>query len=230
MRERWQTKTDAGRFKVALTLIRMATEVRLVVSSAEVCCSGLATSMLPVLEEIKDALIGLEFSMSIGQSNSDQFESGLDQIIAARLIRQGWIAREDRDCPQVARPDIGWAARPDLLIERSGAPKIIIEVEKSDKRKVWDDLMKLWLLVDGENADLGLLICPTNYASRTTDWNLFDYARRSILLLQHAAQVPSVRLSKLAVIGYTQRLLDGSNTAPWNKAACKRLKPERSRI
>lgn len=173
---------------------------------------------------VMEAMIGMRFSTVTGSSNSNQFSSSFDADLAVKLRQLGCDVKEDRYCPELARSaEIKWAGRPDLLLEFDGTQKIIVEIEKSNKFKIWDDLMKLWLLTEEANASLGLLVCPKNYVSRKADWDLFAYARRCLLLLERSAKVSRDHLSHVAVIGYTQALVEGSELVPWNRAARNNL-------
>lgn len=201
-----------------------ADDIQFKISAVDAFYLGDSAVVHRTVGTLKEAIIGLKFPVAIGNANSDQFESRFDQSFAVRLRETGWTVLEDRDCPEVSRPEIKWAARPDLMLESADRERIVVEVEKSNKFKIWDDLMKLWLLTEAEGAGVGLLVCPTNYASRKADWDLFAYARRCMLLLQRAAEVPAARLSRIAVVGYTQDLLDGLRYVRWDRAACRRLK------
>lgn len=87
----------------------------------------------------------------------------------------------------------------------------IFEIEKSNKKTIWFDFIKILIFIGENKADFGILIVPKNYARKLGVWNLFDEARFYRYCLARFAKVDFNLLSKIAIIGYTQKVSIGGN-------------------
>ncbi len=75
-----------------------------------------------------------------------------------------------------------------------------IEIEKSNKKTLWFDFVKLISKVEGHPNRVGIVICPKNYAHRLGTWNLYHEA---VLYHKHLARLSNNdNLNQIAVIGY----------------------------
>ena len=93
--------------------------------------------------------------------------------------------------------------KPDAILNKNNT-SVTIEIEKSNKKTIWFDFMKLMLLIGKEVAGYGILIVPRNYAHKNGVWDLFFEARYYRYCLSKFAKVDSELLSKIAIVGYTQ--------------------------
>ena len=93
--------------------------------------------------------------------------------------------------------------KPDGILSK-GNTTFTVEIEKSNKKTIWFDFMKLMLLIGRQIADYGILVVPRNYAHKNGVWELFSEARYYRYCLSKFAKVDSELLSKIAIIGYTQ--------------------------
>lgn len=106
---------------------------------------------------------------------------------------------------------------PDIKLDgllASGDCKIVIEVEKSNKKTIWFDFMKMMMMLGTEEAQFGVLLVPRNYAHRRGIWDLFKEARFYRWCLSQFARVDETLMSKLAIIGYTQEALVNGSWKP----------------
>ena len=100
--------------------------------------------------------------------------------------------------------------QPDGLLTKDNMT-VAIEIEKSNKKTIWFDIIKIMMLVQQRAADFGLLMVPRNYAYRLGEWDLFKEARFYRWCLLRFAKVGPDLLSKLAILGYTQEVRIVSN-------------------
>jgi len=112
---------------------------------------------------------------------------------------------------------------PDGLLTKGGVT-VVIEVEKSNKKTIWFDIIKILMLVQQRVADFGLLLVPRNYAHRLGEWDLFKEARFYRWCLLRFAEVGAASLSKLAIMGYTQEVQIASEWVRLDSAALTDIK------
>ena len=182
---------------------------------------------------IKSALNSLSYKCVIRSSSDNcQFDSSFDMRLAEQLRIQGLICSSEPNLPFDAAGRRLSDGRADLVVRGGdGNDRVVVEIEKSDRGKLYVDLMKLWLFIDSGVADRGVLIVPTNYAHVSgRHWNLYSTACDCVELLRVAARIPETRLELLSVIGYEQALLlESGEVMIWNQAECKRVKAEAKR-
>jgi hypothetical protein len=169
-------------------------------------------------------LEGLKFGGGLKNANSKQLDPFLDEAIETELSVQGW--------PFVSKPvfqrngevDLPGAAADLMFTIPLTQTRVVVEIEKSNKKTIWFDFIKLWMFLGSAQADAAVLIVPNLYAHSHGEWNLYENARNYLGLLGDVAQVSPDRIAAIAIIGYSQEVwLDGI-WLPWDSVACRRIK------
>lgn len=166
---------------------------------------------------------GLEFCGTIlSQANNYQVNmNDFDTAWIGRMTKgSSWTART---LPKVRKIKLDSASKKFIAINQNlpdikpdsvltdGNVTVVVEIERSNRKNIWFDFVKIMLLTGQKAADFGILLVPRNYAHRRGIWNLFDEARYYRWCLIRFANVDSQLFSKVAIIGYTQQvLIDGS--------------------
>ena len=167
------------------------------------------------IKEFVSASEGCEYEGKIkGKANSFQLTSNVDD----RLIHSiGWGSSQLKPGKELGQlPGI----KPDGLFDY-GTSRILLEVEKTNKKTIWFDLIKMIMLIRSHAAEYGLLVVPRNYCHSLGTWDLYKEAKFYRYCLSHFAGVSDDWLSKIAIVGYTQQMdVNGS----WMELDVKRLK------
>jgi hypothetical protein len=115
--------------------------------------------------------------------------------------------------------------QPDGLLTKDDTI-VAVEIEKSNKKTIWFDIIKILMLVQQRVADFGLLLVPRNYAHKLGEWDLFKEARFYRWCLLRFAKVEPDLLSNLAIIGYTQEVQIASNWVRLSSSALTNIKKQ----
>ncbi len=150
-------------------------------------------------KKIARILENIEFSVTVKKSNSNQLDSDIDSKIEAALSEHYSVS----------------SSKSDLLVEAEGArvgeldivfrdskTTYYMEIEKSNKKTLWFDYIKILTRLENDINGIGILMCPTNYAHKIGVWNLY---KEAVLYKKHLKRVfGSELLDRVAVFGYTQ--------------------------
>jgi hypothetical protein len=93
--------------------------------------------------------------------------------------------------------------KPDSLLSNE-LVTLAVEIEKSNEKTIWFDLIKLMMLINIGIVRFGLIVAPRNYAHRTGLWHPFDKARFYRYCLCRFANVAPALMGNIAILGYTQ--------------------------
>ena len=158
-------------------------------------------TFLRSINQIVGATEGLRFLATIkSPANSYQMDLNFDDAWCASVKATGvWdeIPFNAKSLKEI--PDI----KPDFLLSNSSAV-LAVEIEKSNEKTIWFDLMKLMMLINGGIVQFGLIVVPRNYAHKTGVWHPFDRARFYKYCLNKYANVNIDLIRSIAVLGYTQ--------------------------
>ena len=196
----------------------------------QVLCEQHSERFSAEIDDLMKAILGLSFASELGEENSHQQRSNFDEALEKALAEiPEWRIIKAAEWPSLRKKAGDWNPRPDIVAESRRRPgeRVIIEVEKANRQKVWDDIMKLCLFRQQGLCGLGVLICPSNYATRGADRSPYSYGTSPIPLSPAEGgrgefRTPPVNLSS---IGYTQLVLDSGDYVRWDRHACKKLKP-----
>lgn len=156
------------------------------------------------LESIKHIIAateGLRFTAMIkSPTNSYQMDLDFDNAWCTSLKATGlW-----EEIPFVAKalkeiPDI----KPDFVLSNNRIV-LAVEIEKSNEKTIWFDLIKLMMLINADIVQFGLIVAPRNYAHKTGVWHPFDRAQFYKYCLYKYANVDIALMKSIAIMGYTQ--------------------------
>ncbi len=155
------------------------------------------------IEGIVNIMEGMSFKGVIkSKGNSNQIDVDFDSAWINKIRDAHWKTvtlskiKEFKDIPNI---------QPDAIMTKDGKT-VVVEIEKSNKKSIWFDFIKILMLTDKKKkqADFGLLIVPRNYAHRYAVWDLFKEARYYRWCLLRFAKIDPQLMSKIAIIGYTQ--------------------------
>lgn len=115
--------------------------------------------------------------------------------------------------------------QPDAILSKDNVT-VIVEIEKSNKKTIWFDLIKIMMLIGQDVTDFGILVVPRNYAHKIGVWDLFSEARYYRWCLAQYAKVEHNLLSKIAIVGYTQEAHISGNWARLDSSVVKSIKEQ----
>lgn len=158
-------------------------------------------SLLNSVDQIIRATEDLRFLAAINSpANSYQMNLNFDNAWGSSIKASGiWdeILFDARSLEEI--PDI----KPDFLLSNRSSV-LAVEIEKSNEKTIWFDLIKLMMLINGGIVQFGLVVAPRNYAHRTGVWYPFDRARFYKYCLYKFANVEIDLIKNIAILGYTQ--------------------------
>jgi len=144
---------------------------------------------------------GFRFVSTIkSRTNSYQMDSNFDYAWRALLKS----TRKWKEIPFDAKAleDIP-GIKPDALLSNE-LVTMAVEIEKSNEKTIWFDLIKFMMLINKGIVQFGLVVAPRNYAHRTGVWHPFDRARFYRYCLLKFANVDAALIKRIAIVGYTQ--------------------------
>lgn len=185
------------------------------------------SELLGCVADATKAIEMMQFTGTIASAaNAYQINTDFDTAWIARMTEMAdW-----QSAPLPALGELGEipSIQPDGLLTKDDTT-VAIEVEKSNKKTIWFDIIKILMLVQQQVADFGLLLVPRNYAHKHGEWDLFKEARFYRWCLLRFAKVGPDLLSKLAIIGYTQEAQNAGNWTRLNSAALTDIKRQARR-
>ena len=154
-----------------------------------------------LVSDIARSISELEFDVTIGKNNNKQITSNIDQKITEKIGETYRLLLKDQELMVFEEGEkIG---KVDLAF-RVGEGKTVayVEIEKSNKKTLWFDYVKLASKAQENPHNIGIVICPKNYAHKLGTWNLY---KEAVLYRSHLARLTNNdTLNKITVIGYTQ--------------------------
>jgi hypothetical protein len=163
-------------------------------------------SKLSIVKETAKLIEDLRFTITIGKNNSQQITSDIDSSIAKVLAAKYRLIKDPAQLE--VSVNSGIIGEVDLAFQYSNGATAYVETEKSNKKTIWFDYVKLVTKIGHESNRVGIIICPKNYAHKVGIWNLYRDALSYGAHLDRLSTNES--FSRVAVIGYTQfAYLDG---------------------
>ena len=156
---------------------------------------------LQSIENIIAISEGFRFVSTIkSRTNSYQMDSNFDDAWRALLKS----TRKWKEIPFDAKAleDIP-GIKPDALLSNE-LVAVAVEIEKSNEKTIWFDLIKFMMLINKGVVQFGLMVAPRNYSHRTGVWHPFDKARFYKYCLRRFANVDTALIKSIAILGYTQ--------------------------
>lgn len=142
----------------------------------------------------------MEFSISVKKTNGKQLDSNIDEKIIENLAKFFQVSYEKDDL--LVEADGEKVGELDIVFHDADGTPYFMEVEKSNKKTLWFDYIKILTKLAEHPNGKGIIMCPTNYAHKVGVWNLY---KEAVLYKNHLKRVfGSVALNRVTVIGYTQ--------------------------
>jgi hypothetical protein len=178
-------------------------------------------SQLGFALNVVSLISGLKFSINVGKANSKQITSDIDERISRRLKEkyQPISGKEElsvyAESSHIGAVDLAFSDNENGVIA-------YIEIEKTDKKTLWFDYVKLVSKIGNDPSRIGIVICPKNYAHRRGTWDLYQEA---LVYRNHLARLShSNSFNRIAVIGYLQLAYIDKEWKEFSPEVIKRLK------
>ncbi len=146
--------------------------VRFEVGSVTVETEDRASVVASYGEEMAAVLKGMQYPGTVGRRNSFQLDIAFDEELLTRLGERSWKVDPNPSVDMVALGENWGGQKADAIVQFRDLGAAAVEIEKSNKKTIWFDFMKLWMFVESGQASCGMIVCPTNYAHRHGVWNL----------------------------------------------------------
>ncbi|MHC0044934.1 hypothetical protein ACGDLY_016735 [Vibrio campbellii] len=186
------------------------------------------------VKKIADELVGIEFEIKISKGNKNQINSGLDSKVEEHFLNSSsWeIASGSKKHKEKLRVYLDndedfEVGELDLIIYDSDiGANVFVEIEKTNKLKIWNDFIKLSNKIKFEEKSIGVIICPMNYATRKNNRNLFAYANRykQFMIKTFGKKI----MKKIHIVGYEQQIdiYGNGEFVTYNNNVVKSIKKE----
>ena len=183
-------------------------------------------------DRLATVLPGVRYCGSIVKANSNQLNLDFDEQLCAALEKKGW------QCERKPRVDVAALGRDsgsqeaDAIITHnfSRQQKAVLEIEKSNKKTLWFDFIKLWMFIESGQASQGIVLCPLNYAHKLGEWNLYQEATCIKRYLGRFAGVSKEKLDLITVVGFEQLIVNDKKAKHWNAKQFMRVKEDFRRL
>ncbi len=197
------------------------------ISETQIYNSKQSKNLRSFAQRIQRSLEKFEYHGILKKANSNQLNLSFDDDICKILQ----IPKKDYSPLLNSRKlndenYINARQKADFIINHSNIPNfpVVVEIEKSNKKTIWFDFIKIWMFIETRQAKAGILICPVNYAHRNGVWNVFDEACKYFNYLKRFAEVPTDKMNKIAIIGYKQDVKINGKYVEWNEDSFRNIK------
>lgn len=169
---------------------------------------------------IAEVLEGLQFSIMIKTSNSKQMDSDIDERIIESISQKYIVSTSKAECAVEA--DGEKVGKLDLVFKDNSNDRYYTEIEKTNKKTLWFDYIKILTKLESDPQGYGVVICPSNYAHSSGVWNLY---KEAVVYKNHLKRVfGAAGLGRVAVIGYTQYALLDDKWQEFDSGLVKKIK------
>lgn len=105
-------------------------------------------ALAKAIEDLKDMLYNLHYSGTLKNNNSRQLDMNFDQVLFGKLSQNNWTLEQS---PKLKMPDLG-NPEADFIIssKRLDGKKIVVEIEKGNKKTIWFDFIKMWVFMEAK--------------------------------------------------------------------------------
>lgn len=172
------------------------------------------------LQHLAKAFEGMEFSIKIKNTNSKQMDSNIDLRIIEVLSDNYDVSSSKKDLyveaegKRVGELDIMFSDKVNIAY--------YMEIEKSNKKTLWFDYIKILTKLASKEKSKGIVMCPTNYAHSVGVWNLY---KEAVAYKNHLKRVfGSTYLDRVSVIGYTQYAYLSNKWQEFDSSVVKKIK------
>lgn len=149
---------------------------------------------------VADQLEGLRFEITIKQTNSRQLDSNIDHVVEQKLSK--FASKVFSKKERIIMTNSEKVGELDIAFKASTGDTYFIEIEKSNKKTIWFDFVKLLTQINDYERSYGIILCPSNYAHKVGSWDLF---KEAVAYKSHLARVfQTSSLDRVYVVGYTQ--------------------------
>lgn len=169
-------------------------------------CHPSGTPVYALLSPLVKQLGEVEFTGRVGEKNSGQCDSDLDDRLAERIWKMAGVTRTDLAMPTIKKEfDFSFRYK-----ERA----LVIEVEKSNWEKVLYDFLKAHLYF-ASGADFVIVFVPKNYVhSGKSPMKSFEKARQRYDQCVSYGFGSRDNLDRILLVGYEQAVSDGRLYTP----------------
>ncbi|MHC4396669.1 MAG: hypothetical protein ACYS1A_13540 [Planctomycetota bacterium] len=201
-------------------------KIKFKVGKIKIETDGCKVSVTEATQKLAKLLKNLKYEGTLRESNSRQLNIHFDDALLRKLKKQSWSYSENPS-PDMSILGEDWGNPKSDFIAfpfKTDSYRIVVEIEKANKKTIWFDFIKLWMFVEANQAEAGVLLCPFNYSHRHGVWNLFDEACHYKRYLRRFAGVPRKKLDIISIIGYQQMVYVNNKYKPWNDIEFNKIK------
>jgi hypothetical protein len=169
-------------------------------------CHPIKSSACSLVSPLVEQLGEVQFTGRVGEKNSGQCDSDLDDRLAERFWGMRGVSNQSVEMPRVLKKfDFSFAQRGSL---------VVVEVEKANWEKVLYDFLKAHIYL-ASGAHFVVIFVPKNYVhSGKSPMKSFEKARqRYDHCLEYGFGSPE-NLGKIMLVGYEVALSDGRPYTP----------------
>lgn len=161
----------------------------------------------------------MSFSIEIQNRNSNQMDSNIDLRIIETLSKEYSVTTTKVDL--LVQTDEIKIGQLDLMFIDDNF-SYYMEIEKSNKKTLWFDYIKILTKLESNIDSKGIIVCPTNYAHTVGVWDLY---KEAVIYKKHLQRVFNNKLlDKISVIGYTQYALLNNDWKKFDSEVVRRIK------
>lgn len=173
-----------------------------------------------VIIEVAKYFEGMTFQIKIKSSNSKQMDSNIDDRIVEILSKSYSVTTSKQDL--LVEADKIKVGELDIKFKDRENIAYYMEVEKSNKKTLWFDYIKILTQLKSDQGSYGIIMCPSNYAHSTGVWDLYTEA---VTYKNHLKRVfGGEALDRVSIIGYTQYTFLNNKWKEFDTSVVKQIK------
>ena len=110
----------------------------------------------------------------------------------------------------------------DLIFKDGKNNAYYMEIEKSNKKTLWFDYIKILTQIESDQNSRGIVMSPSNYAHSVGVWDLY---KEAVIYKNHLKRVfGGGTIDRVFVIGYTQYAFIDNDWQEFDSAVVKQIK------
>ena len=172
------------------------------------------------LHQIANLFEGMKFTVNIKNTNSKQLNSNIDKEVIKTLSQKYTVTTSKKEL--LVEVDGVKVGELDIMFNDEKNNTYYMEIEKSNKKTLWFDYIKILTILKLNQNGRGIVMCPSNYAHSAGVWNIY---KEAVIYKNHLKRVfGDSALNRVSVIGYTQYVFLDNKWQEFDSTIIKQIK------